>query len=111
MEKAVSQQPMRPRAKCSDREAGLGREGPVRRAPVALPWRPARHPWIVAGPGTTLLAHLQEHRGALNVPVSSGGPTIFTATFGCIPIGGDRCTGPSARQINPCTPPPPPSLL
>src|SRR3989304_814032 len=69
-------------------------------AQVALAWLLAQKPWIVPIPGTTKLAHLQEHLWSADFEVTADELRGFTEAVSKITIVGEHDTGTQAQQTN-----------
>ncbi len=77
----------------------FGRTRGMTSAQVALAWLMAQKPWIVAIPGTTKLAHLDENLGAIDRALSPGDLEELEAAVSGIAIVGDRYPPEQQRQV------------
>jgi aryl-alcohol dehydrogenase-like predicted oxidoreductase len=77
----------------------FGRTRGATSAQVALAWLMAKAPWIVAIPGTTKLAHLDENLRAANLKLTPSEVRELEAAVSKIRIVGDRYPASQQKQI------------
>jgi aryl-alcohol dehydrogenase-like predicted oxidoreductase len=78
---------------------GFGRMRGATSAQVALAWLMAQKPWIVAIPGTTKLAHLEENLRAADLTLTSDELRVLDSVVSKVQIVGDRYPSEQQRLI------------
>jgi aryl-alcohol dehydrogenase-like predicted oxidoreductase len=78
---------------------GFGRTRGATSAQVALAWLMAQKPWIVAIPGTTKLAHLEENLRAADLTLTSDELRELDSVVSKVQIVGDRYPSEQQRLI------------
>ncbi len=77
----------------------FGRTRGMTSAQVALAWLMAKRPWIVAIPGTTKLAHLDENLRSAEMPLSGDDLHALESVVSRISIVGDRYPPELQKQV------------